>query len=85
VNYICLTGLGMLAAPAVIFVTEAVVAQFTAWFGMSSLGIPGLLWGLTAAMLAMSAWLFPLLLSQRMRAWKTDQTTALAALSPSLQ
>jgi O-antigen/teichoic acid export membrane protein len=84
VNYICLTGLGVLAAPAVIAVIEAVLAQLIAWFGMQWFGIPGLLWGLSAAMLALSAWLFPVMLSQRMRAWKADRSMPLAVLSPSL-
>jgi hypothetical protein len=84
VNYICLTGLGLLVSPAVISVTEAVLAQVIAWFGMNSFGIPGLLWGLNIAILLMSAWLFPLLLSQKMRNWRTVGTVPLAAFSPSM-
>ncbi len=83
VNYICLTGLGLLMAPAAISVIEAVLALFIAWFGMELLGMKGLLWGLSAAMLIMSAWLFPLLLTQRMRAWKAHGTLPLATPSPS--
>jgi len=82
-NYICLTGLGILTAPAVIYVGEATVAMGLAWFGMNSLGISGLIWGQAAAMLAISAWLFPLILSQRMRAWKADGIAPLAAVSVS--
>ncbi len=82
-NYICLTGLGILTAPAVIYVSEAVVALCIGWIGMKSLGISGLIWGQAATMLALSAWLFPLLLSQRMRAWKTDGIAPLAVASPS--
>ena len=84
VNYICLTGLGLLVSPAIISVVEAVLAQVTAWFGMTSFGIPGLLWGLNIAMLVMSAWLFPLLLSQKMRTWRTVGSAPLGALSPSM-
>lgn len=83
VNYICLTGLGILAGPAILSMIEAVGAQFTAWLGMQWFGIPGLLGGLTVAILAVTAWLFPLMLSQRMRAWKENGAVPLATLAPS--
>jgi O-antigen/teichoic acid export membrane protein len=83
VNYICLTGLGILAGPAAFSMIEAVAAQFTAWLGMQWFGIPGLLWGLAIAIFAVTAWIFPLMLSQRMRAWKEGGATPIGILSPS--
>jgi O-antigen/teichoic acid export membrane protein len=70
VNYICLTGLGIIAMPAALTVGEAVAALCVGWIGMQWGGIAGLLWGVCAVMTCASGWFFPYLLLQRMREWK---------------
>ena len=47
-------------------------------------GLHGLLWGVNIVISLMSAWLYPCLLLQRLRHWKTGGTTPLSVPVPSV-
>jgi len=70
VNYVFLTGLGVLTTPAAVALIEAVVALFFGWWGIRLGGMAGLLSGMAASMFLMSAWIFPTLLLNRLRSCK---------------
>ena len=79
VNYVCVTGLGIIIAPAVILVVEAILALVAGWVGMRWAGMPGLLWGMVSVMACLSAWMFPAMLIQRLRLHKALGVAALVA------
>jgi O-antigen/teichoic acid export membrane protein len=84
VNYVFLTGLGVLIAPAVIAVVEAVLALSLGWLGLQWYGMAGLLWGMAVAMLSLSVWLFPTLLFKRLHLCRSQELPDLKGIDPAL-
>lgn len=72
VQFILLTGCGSIHIPAVLMIGEALLAIGLAIVGAHAGGVAGIFLGLTLAMITVSAWAFPVLISRKMRAMEND-------------
>lgn len=68
VNNMVLIGLGLVKKAAVISLIETLILLIPATVGMIYWGLPGLFAGMFTTMLAITAWLFPRMMIQKIRA-----------------